>query len=57
MIKRPATSVGLVTEVMRAIEPAYYRWIFIVSKEQFMRKSVLSMVLAVTGMISVAPGG
>ena len=55
VIKRSAASTGPVAEALRAIFAANYRWILIVSEEEFIRKSVLSMVLAVTGMMLVAP--
>ena len=52
---RSAASIRLVAEAKRAIGSAHYGWILIVSEAQFMRKPFLSMVLAVTSMVFVAP--
>ena len=52
---RSAASICLVAEAKRTIGSAHYGWILIVSEAQFTRKPLLSMVLAVTGMVFVAP--
>ena len=52
---RSAASICLVAEAKRTIGSAHYGWISIVSEAQFTRKPLLSMVLAVTGMVFGAP--